>query len=87
MSRIKRRNMNSFFAPGRTELAGNHTDHQKGRVLLHQILVKSGKAPGCIVLCDHGFQRHRHISCPKLSQEAVKGIPRHIAQHQHFILE
>ena len=25
--------MNSFFAPGRTELAGNHTDHQKGRVL------------------------------------------------------
>ena len=22
-----------FFAPGRTELAGNHTDHQKGRVL------------------------------------------------------
>lgn len=25
--------MNNFFAPGRTELAGNHTDHQKGRVL------------------------------------------------------
>jgi len=25
--------MKSFFAPGRTELAGNHTDHQKGRVL------------------------------------------------------
>jgi len=24
---------NVFFAPGRTELAGNHTDHQKGRVL------------------------------------------------------
>ena len=22
-----------FFAPGRTELAGNHTDHQNGRVL------------------------------------------------------
>ena len=22
-----------FFSPGRTELAGNHTDHQKGRVL------------------------------------------------------
>ena len=22
-----------FFAPGRTELAGNHTDHQKGRVI------------------------------------------------------
>ncbi len=25
--------MEKFFAPGRTELAGNHTDHQKGRVL------------------------------------------------------
>ena len=25
--------MKRFFAPGRTELAGNHTDHQKGRVL------------------------------------------------------
>lgn len=24
---------NKYFAPGRTELAGNHTDHQKGRVL------------------------------------------------------
>ena len=23
----------TFFAPGRTELAGNHTDHQKGRIL------------------------------------------------------
>lgn len=25
--------MKDFFAPGRTELAGNHTDHQKGRIL------------------------------------------------------
>ena len=25
--------MQRFFAPGRTELAGNHTDHQLGRVL------------------------------------------------------
>lgn len=25
--------MKRFFTPGRTELAGNHTDHQKGRVL------------------------------------------------------
>lgn len=25
--------MESYFSPGRTELAGNHTDHQKGRVL------------------------------------------------------
>lgn len=25
--------MQTFFAPGRTELAGNHTDHQNGRVL------------------------------------------------------
>jgi galactokinase len=22
-----------IFTPGRTELAGNHTDHQKGRIL------------------------------------------------------
>lgn len=26
-------NMLKIFAPGRTELAGNHTDHQKGRIL------------------------------------------------------
>lgn len=25
--------MKTFFSPGRTELAGNHTDHQKGRIL------------------------------------------------------
>lgn len=25
--------MKKFFAPGRTELAGNHTDHQQGRIL------------------------------------------------------
>lgn len=25
--------MSTIFAPGRTELAGNHTDHQKGRIL------------------------------------------------------
>ena len=25
--------MTTIFAPGRTELAGNHTDHQKGRIL------------------------------------------------------
>lgn len=25
--------MKKFFSPGRTELAGNHTDHQKGRIL------------------------------------------------------
>jgi galactokinase len=25
--------MRNFFCPGRTELAGNHTDHQKGRVI------------------------------------------------------
>ena len=25
--------MTRFFCPGRTELAGNHTDHQKGRVM------------------------------------------------------
>ena len=24
---------NEIFVPGRTELAGNHTDHQKGRIL------------------------------------------------------
>lgn len=25
--------MQAYFASGRTELAGNHTDHQRGRVL------------------------------------------------------
>ena len=29
--------MKKFFSPGRTELAGNHTDHQKGRVLASSV--------------------------------------------------
>jgi galactokinase len=35
-----------FFAPGRTELAGNHTDHQKGRVLA--AAVDLGIAAQCV---------------------------------------
>lgn len=39
--------MQRFFAPGRTELAGNHTDHQLGRVLAASVDVgiRARRAP------------------------------------------
>ena len=39
-----------FFAPGRTELAGNHTDHQNGRVLAAAVTkgIHARVAPNCI---------------------------------------
>lgn len=49
-----------FFAPGRTELAGNHTDHQNGRVLAAAVDVGitaevSENADGMIRIVSDGF--------------------------------
>ncbi len=49
-----------FFAPGRTELAGNHTDHQNGRVLAAPVdrgvtAEVSQNADGVIRIVSDGF--------------------------------
>ncbi|MBE6850261.1 MAG: galactokinase [Ruminococcus sp.] len=49
-----------FSAPGRTELGGNHTDHQGGHVLaasvnLDMIAVAAPNSSGCIRLKSEGF--------------------------------
>lgn len=49
-----------FSAPGRTEIGGNHTDHQQGRVLagavnLDAIAIVSFHNDGCIRLKSEGF--------------------------------
>ena len=40
-----------IFTPGRTELAGNHTDHQKGRILA------SGVDLGLYAACTKNDER------------------------------
>lgn len=52
--------MQRFFAPGRTELAGNHTDHQNGRVLAAAVdagitAEVSVRADGVIHVVSNGF--------------------------------
>ena len=47
-------------APGRTELAGNHTDHQNGTVLCaavtrDMVAAVSPREDGCIRIISHGF--------------------------------
>lgn len=50
-----------FFSPGRTELAGNHTDHQKGRAMaaaVEQGIYAEAEANGSriIRICSDGFE-------------------------------
>ena len=52
--------MTSFHAPGRTELGGNHTDHNCGKVLaapvnLRTTAVVSKRADGLVVFDSRGF--------------------------------
>lgn len=53
-------NLELFSAPGRTEIGGNHTDHNKGKVLagsvnLDVIAVASGNDSGVIRIKSKGF--------------------------------
>lgn len=57
-----------FSAPGRTELAGNHTDHQNGRVLagavtLDAVAAASFSAAPVITLCSQGYAPVRIPIC------------------------
>ena len=49
-----------FFTPGRTELAGNHTDHQHGLVLAAAVTLDTKAAAaenndGCIRVISEGY--------------------------------
>lgn len=51
----------TFFAPGRTELAGNHTDHQRGRVLAASVsmgvtAVAQANDEGLVRIRSDGFK-------------------------------
>ena len=53
--------MQTFFAPGRTELAGNHTDHQKGRILAAAVDVGitakvTPRSEPLVTIASEGFQ-------------------------------
>ena len=76
-----------FFVPGRTELAGNHTDHQNGRVLASAIdlglyavcetngskiiHVQSEGFNSFDVRCDHLLVRTTEFGTPKA---LVRGV-------------
>ena len=62
-----------FFAPGRTELAGNHTDHQRGRILasavdlgLHAVCEVNGSST--IRVHSEGFNRFD----VKINQQSIR---------------
>ena len=62
-----------FFAPGRTELAGNHTDHQRGRILasavdlgLHAVCEVNGS--NTIRVHSEGFNRFD----VKINQQSIR---------------
>ena len=62
-----------FFTPGRTELAGNHTDHQRGRILasavdlgLHAVCEVNGSST--IRVHSEGFNRFE----VKINQQSIR---------------
>ena len=67
-----------FFSPGRTEIIGNHTDHQLGRVIASSVRpgIHASAVPACgseIVINSDGFSQI-HISLSDLSpREAERG--------------
>lgn len=73
--------MNELFVPGRTELAGNHTDHQKGRILASAVdlgLYASFDANG-VNLCrvaSEGFPSFEVRTAPLNIRTAEFGTPK-----------
>lgn len=64
--------MRFFSAPGRTEIAGNHTDHNHGRVLAAAVdldtIAAAGRIEGNeIVLYSHGFEKPFVVDITNLS--------------------
>jgi len=83
-----------FSAPGRTELCGNHTDHQRGRVLaaavtLDIIAVVSPVETGVIRIFSEGFDRVYEVGLDSLTPQVdekntstalVRGVAARLAE-------
>ena len=63
-----------YSAPGRTELGGNHTDHQRGRALaasvdMDVIALAAPNALGAVRVCSEGFGRDE-VSLDRLEPQS-----------------
>lgn len=72
--------MNLFFAPGRTELAGNHTDHQNGRVLAAPVDVGvtaevTERAEAIVRIVSDGFEPFSVALDDPAPRESELGTP------------
>ena len=62
-----------FSTPGRTELSGNHTDHNRGRVLaasinLDSIAVVSKNSSGKVILYSEGYDKPFEVDLRRLQK-------------------
>ena len=70
-----------FSAPGRTEIGGNHTDHQRGRVLaaavnLDTLAAVRVNGTGTIRILSQGYPMSQvELSCLELQAEEVNTTP------------
>ncbi len=70
-----------FSAPGRTEIAGNHTDHQRGRVLAAAVNLDTRAAvringTDVIRIQSQGYPRNEiSLSCLEPQAEEINGTP------------
>ncbi|MBR3033281.1 MAG: galactokinase, partial [Clostridiales bacterium] len=72
------REVSIFSAPGRTEICGNHTDHQRGRVLaaaidLDMIAIVSSDAENVIRIQSEGYPMIEVDIADVLPREEEKG--------------
>ena len=56
---------NVYSAPGRTEVGGNHTDHQNGRVLAAAAISRGRRSDHISALRLNSFCRPRQSFCPR----------------------
>ena len=69
-----------FSAPGRTEVSGNHTDHQRGRVLagavnLDTVAAVRANGTNVIHMISEGYKQEVVVDLDKLSTETyTKGM-------------
>ena len=76
----KKERVRFFSAPGGTELAGNHTDHNLGKVLaaavnLDTVMAASKNTTGVITLYSEGFSSHCVVDTRDLgAHDAEKGV-------------
>ena len=66
-----------FSAPGRTEIGGNHTDHQRGRVLASAVnldtvaAVRENDTDMIRILCASASSPHRYTRKPPTLQRSI----------------